>query len=471
MVYGTSVVLNKLMALLIVPIYARVLTTEELGIYDIAFTFATLLNLIGSLEILQGVSRYWPEQPNWYAKRLLTSTGFWFVIGTNIFLSIFFITTSLLFVNASNYNDLNIETVINIILYGLFYSVYSYLINQFRWEMRSNEYTLVVVLMTFLNLALLIFFCLFLQQGLHGAIMAQTLSYMIAGLVALFWLRRTFLFSFDMKLLNLMLKFSFPLVFSSLSIFFIAYANRFSLAYYTDLEEIGKLAVIMKIAGLLSLLYSGIQIALTPIIYNNYQKPSAPKDISNFFTWFCAVSALSLCAITFFANELIIVFLGHKYLSVAPLIVYAAIGLLLSQMYIFAPGLPLAKKSSQQMFTTLASGILGIILNVFLVKYFLLNGAIIAFMLSNAAFFFIWATWGNKYYPIPWQWSKIILSIAIAAIAFLCNKIIDLNSEVIGIYAQYVIKIFIIYLVYFIYVHIIKSIPTLRILKIILERS
>ena len=471
MVYGASVVLNKLMALLIVPIYARVLTTEELGIYDIAFTFATLLNLIGGLEILQGVSRYWPEQPNWYAKRLLTSTGFWFVVGTNVFLSIFFITTSFLFLNASNYNGLNIETVINIILYGLFYSVYSYLINQFRWEMRSNEYTLVVVLMTFLNLALLIFFCLFLQQGLHGAIMAQTVSYMIAGLVALVRLRRTFLFSFDMKLLNRMLTFSFPLVFSSLSIFFIAYANRFSLAYYTDLEEIGKLAVIMKIAGLLSLIYSGIQIALTPIIYNNYQKSSAPKDISNFFTWFCGVSALSLCAITFFSNELIIIFLGQKYISVAPLVIYAAIGLLLSQMYIFAPGLPLAKKSTQQMLTTIASGVLGIILNIILVKHFLLSGAVIAFMLTNASFFFIWATWGNKYYPIPWQWLKIILSISTATLAFICNRIIDLNSEAIGLYASYILKVIIISVVYFIYVYVVRSLPTLTKLKIIMERS
>lgn len=471
MVYGASIVLNKLMALLIVPIYARVLTTEDFGLFDVAFTFATLLNVVASLEILQGVSRFWPEQKDWYSKRLLASTGFWFVLGINTILAVGFIFITVLFVDAEFLNGIGFIVSIDIILYSFCYCIYSYLINQFRWEMRSKEYTFVVCFMTFLNLILLVIFCILLDKGLHGALMAQTISYLIAGIVSITRLRNTFLFKFNLHLLKAMIGFSFPLVFSGLAVFFISYANRFSLGYFASLEEIGKLAVIMKIGGLVSLIYSGVQIALTPIIYNNYENRSTPINISRFFTWFFGFSVFSVCVITLFSNELIIVFVGEKYSSVSPLVMYASIGLLLSQMYIFAPGLPLAKKSKLQLLATVVSGILSIMLNFILVKIFLLSGAVLAFMLSNASFFFLWAIWGNRYYPIPWQWRKIVLSLIIAATAVLCNIVVELNSDFFGRYIFYILKIIIAVLVFITLAYVVKSLPTVSKLKKSLRKN
>ena len=60
-VYGVSTVMTRAVALLLVPVYTRVLVPAEYGAIDILGIFANFVTLTVALEVTQAVARFLPD--------------------------------------------------------------------------------------------------------------------------------------------------------------------------------------------------------------------------------------------------------------------------------------------------------------------------------------------------------------------------------------------------------------------------
>ncbi|MGB1409800.1 polysaccharide biosynthesis C-terminal domain-containing protein [Alloalcanivorax venustensis] len=243
--------------------------------------------------------------------------------------------------------------------------------------------------------------------------LAQFMAAASASLACFYMLRSSYGPLFDTRLLKKMLLFSAPLVPAGFLVFLNLYVNRLALNHFMSLEEVGVFGIASRIAGIAALLIIGIRAALTPLIYENHRRPETPGEIATLFGWFLAFAFPACLGLSVFAREAILVLAKPAYAEAASLVIYLAPAMLMSQMYIFAPGIAITKKTYWQFWLTLASASVSVIANLVLVPLAGVTGAAIATLASALVFFFGWVWISQRLYPVPYAWSS-------AFVAMLC---------------------------------------------------
>lgn len=427
LVYGLASVLSKGLAIFLLPLYTRVLSPGDYGAYDLLITLGALANLVVALEIAQGLARYWADAPEPAERRRLASTSLWFsVLMYGLFLLVGLLAArqlNALVLGDARYLDAFRLGVGFIAVNGIYYL----LLNQFRWELRSKAYAVASVAYALFTLLFALVFCLWLDLGLVGVMLAQLLAATVASLLCLWLLRHTFGWLFDASQLRAMLRFSAPLVPAGLAVFISLYINRFALNHFGSLQDVGHFAIGSRIAGLAALLILGIQAALTPLVYQHYRDPQTPGQIARLFSWFMAVALAGCLFLALFARELLMLFATPEFMAGAALVGVLAPSLLLSQMYIFAPGIAIAKKTHWQLWVTLLSAATSVVGNCLLVPLWGPWGAAVSTLLASVVFFTSWLVLSQRLYPIPYDVVKAmfltLLFVICSAVGFIMDGV------------------------------------------------
>lgn len=425
LIYGLASVLSKGVGFFLLPLYTRVLSTADYGAFDLLITLSVLVNLSVALEVSQGLARYWGDTEVSFQRRKLASTTFWFTLGMY---SLFWV-ASMLASSRLNLLLLGNAAYLDAFRLGLGFitinGIYYLLLNQFRWELRSKAYAMVSFCYVLMTLFFAIILCLWLGKGLEGVMLAQLLAVLFSTLLCLWLLRTTFGFFFDLKTLVTMLNFSVPLVPASLAIFVSLYINRVALLHFGSLEDVGLFGIGSRIAGLSALLILGIQAALTPLVYQHYRDPETPHQIAKLFGWFTAVALAGCLFLAVFSRQLLTIFAPAEYLNGASLVALLAPAFLLSQMYIFAPGIAIQKKTIWQLWVALLSAVVSVIGNWLLVPLWGGFGASVATLLTALVFFFAWLSVSQRLYRIPYNWRASLLGVMAFIVCALAGAQLD----------------------------------------------
>jgi O-antigen/teichoic acid export membrane protein len=162
-IYSVSSLFSKGILLFMLPLYANVLTPEEFGVLDLLLTLGVLINLTVALEIVQSVSRFWPEISESKARKRLASTSLWFsVMMYGIFLAFGLLyapqLTERLLGNIHYLEEFRLAIGF-IAVNGIYYLLH----NQFRFELRSLSHAKTSLAYAIFSLLLGFFFCLYLE--------------------------------------------------------------------------------------------------------------------------------------------------------------------------------------------------------------------------------------------------------------------------------------------------------------------
>ncbi len=400
-VYVVGSILARGIALLMLPLYTRVLAPADYGALDLIVTCGVLVNLVVPLETAQALARFWNEREAGEPRRRLAGTAWSFTLaGYALFAAI---TLPLAEPIAhSLFGDLRFAGALRagltfIAANGLFLLLQ----NQFRWELRPRAYVAVGVLYALLTMSLVAAFALGLGAGLEGVLWAQFTAAALCTALSLWWLRGTLMFTLHRADLAELLRFSLPLVPAGIAVFASFYVNRLMLNALATLDDVGQFGIASRLAGMVTLVLVGIQGALTPLIYAHHHEPETPARLARLFEGFVAVALVACLAIGLFGRELIATFATADYAAAAPLLIWLAPTALLAQMYIFAPGIAIAKKTTWQLSITLCSAVLGAVLNWMLIPLAGPAGAALATLAAAVLFFGAWLVASQKLYLLP----------------------------------------------------------------------
>lgn len=410
LIYGLASVLSRGLAIFLLPLYTRVLSPSDYGVYDLLITLGALANLVVALEVAQGLARHLADTHDPTQRRVLISTSLWF----SVLMYAIFLLLGLLAATPLTRWLLGGEQYVAAFQLGLGFiaanGIYNLLLNQFRWELRSKAYALVNFGSALLTLLLTAWLGLVLKMGLPGVMLAQLLAQVLAALLGFWLLRKGFGLLFSVAQLRAMLRFSLPLVPAGLAVFISLYLNRFALKEFASLEEVGLFGIASRIAGLSVLLIMGIQAALTPLVYQHYREPETPRQIARLFSWFLAFAFPVCLFLALFAHEMLTLLTTIGFLGGAPLVAILAPALLLSQMYVFAPGIAIHKRTLWQLWVTLVSALVSLLGNWLLVPVYGGAGAAVATLISASVFFALWVVISQRLYFIPFAWYRIATS-------------------------------------------------------------
>ena len=406
-VYGIASVLSRGVSFLLVPLYTRALAPGDYGIVDMIVMLTSLVNLTVALEISQAVARFYGDASTEGERVVLASTSLWFTVAAYALFGVLGTVAaaplSAVLLDSTAHAGVMRLAMASIVSYGLFYLVQ----NQLRWMLEPIRYAVASLAMTVVTVVVAILLVTVLHMGVRGVMLAQFAGNLAGGVIALVFARGQYRLRFDWPVCRAMLRFSLPLVPSGVGVFVALYVDRIMIRAVLSLHEVGIFGVGYRIASIIALLMVGIQGALTPLIYAHHREPETPHQLARIFRLFAAAALLAILALTAFARDIIALAATPEYSRAAAVVPLLAPALLLASMYVFAPGLTIAKRTGAVALLNIGGAVLNTVLNLLLVRPFGIVGAAAATFLSTAGVFAGYVVLSQRLYPIPHRWGRL----------------------------------------------------------------
>ena len=424
--YTAGNILVRGVSIVLVPFYTRVLTPGDYGALDMLTVLAGLINVTVALEITQGLARHLPESQTQEQTRGFASTALWFAFGAY---TIFLIAGMLgaewlarVVLGEGGSVSLMRVAIASIWMNGMFYLVQ----NQLRFTMRPAAYSIAGFVYALVSLGVAVILVLGLHQGVAGFFYGQ-IAGAVTGLgVGFFYARESYGLVFDRKLLQEMLAFSAPLVPSSLGVFGMVYVDRIAIRKLMTLHDVGLYGVGYRLVSVIAILLIGVQRAIVPLIFSRFREKETPFELARIFRLFIAAGLVMWAGVTLFSHEILALFTTPAFYEGAKVASLLAGATLVSNMYMFMPGLDLEKKTSIVGVLNLTGAVMNTGLNFALIPSLGIRGSALATLLSSGFVFAGYTVLSQRYYPVPHQWLRLA-AVVIPTVA-LTSYIASLSS-------------------------------------------
>lgn len=431
-VYGVTRFLVQGISFFLVPVYTRVLTPEEFGVFDLLTVVGSIAVVLVGLEVTQGVARLLPESRSEAEKAAFASTSLWFCVcayGLFCLVALAFAgpLTGALFGSAEHRGEFQLAALATC-ANGLFLLVS----NQLRWDLKATRNGVANLANASVALGLSVVLVVRFHLGVAGFFWGQLGGSAVGFVLALVFSSGRYRWAFDAARLRELLAFSLPLVPASLGVFVTLYVDRVAINMLMSLSDVGIFGVAYRLAAVVGLIVGSFQRALTPLIYTHYRDSETPKQLARAFRYFVGAALLGWLTLALFSGELVALFAAQEYAAAASVLPLLTGALILSNMYIFAPGLDLAKRTKAVSVIILGGAVLNTALNFLLIPLWGLQGAALATCSSAAAVFAAYMIPSQRLYFVAHDWKNLGLAAAGTFAAFLLGELLGGGSTSLG---------------------------------------
>jgi O-antigen/teichoic acid export membrane protein len=413
-VYTVAAAIPGLAGVVLLPVYTRYLSAEEYGLVDLVTLTYTVVTVVATLEVSQGLARHLPEAKEVEARRRLSSTAFWFT-GATMLSAVILVLLAAPWVAPLVLQKTNAVGLLKIGgLTAVVGAVYGVALRQLRWTFRPHAF-LAVTAITSIATAAATLFCLWqYDQGPAALLLGQTVGSAVGLALAWRLARDGLALTWDRTAARQMLTFSSPLVASTLGFLAAGQASRWIIAHVGSLEAAGHFGVGTRVASILGFAASGLQLSLAPLIYRAHRDAKTPDDIAISFRHFVAAALLLWAGLTLFAPEILRAVAAPEFQAAAPLIAPLGAAVVINTAMIFAPGLEIRHRTRWVAAVGVCGGALHMPLSWIAVEHFGAMGAATAMCVIAILQMSLIFGMSQKCYPVPHRWRTLLGAIAIA---------------------------------------------------------
>jgi O-antigen/teichoic acid export membrane protein len=409
-IYGLGNLSIKLIGLILFPIYTQQLSLTEYGILGIIEVSTQLFIAFFGLSLYSAFFRYYWDQQFVDKKKsmlfniliiLLLSIGIMFIITIPLSTKI-----SRLLFDTIHYQYLVTLMIISAGL-QILNNVPATLI---RLQEKPVLYSVANIVRLVITLVLTIYFIVYLGRDLNGIYEAQIIGQIAYSLFLLRFIIRNLYLKYDKYIIKVLLAFSFPLVFSSVSGILLNVTDRYCLKFLTELSDVGLYSAGYKIASAIAFIISAGQLAITPMIYKKIDDPDSKRFYSKIMTYFTYAVMIMVIGLSIFGKEVIKVLSQNAdywdSYRIIPIISFSVIFSMLG--YTSITGLSIIKKTNIIATITIIISIINLGLNLLFIPFFESIGAAIATLLTQLIYFISVYYYSQKYYHIPYETGKVV---------------------------------------------------------------
>lgn len=417
--YGAAAILTAATTIILLPLYTHLLTPGEIGQIELLTIVTTIVHVSVALEIAQGLARHLPEAVERLDRRAFASTAFDFTAVAYTLLALvglaFAAPIAAVFLGSEGSADLVRVAIVATFAAGFM----RILLADLRGELRPKAYAVVSILYTVIAVGGAVVLLGLLHTGPQGVFIAQALGAAVGAIVAVRSSSEVrILGAFDRNRLREMLAFSMPLVPSSLGVIVAWSIDRIAIGQLMGVGDVGIFSVGFRIAQAGGLLMVAFQLALTPLIYQRHASPETRDDLERIFRVFVGFAVVVCLAVGLFGGIALALLAPADYAPAAGVIAVLAPAILLANMYVFAPGLGIAKRSGLIAVLSLGVAALNTCLAFALIPILGIYGAATATLIGSATSFVAYMVMSQRTYPVPHRWPRL-LSATIIAIGLL----------------------------------------------------
>jgi O-antigen/teichoic acid export membrane protein len=415
-IYGAGRAMQKFLTALMLPLFTAFLSTSDYGVIGMVVTVTTFLDVFVTLGFDVAFTRFYFDDKD-PKNRGKVITHVFFVdffypavlLGTLI---AFMPQISELVMGGPGYTiyfDIGVATLFFTNLSDLPFTL-------LRLEHRPWTFTSFTLARVIIQVPMAVVFLAVFHLGPEGYLGANLLTAIILNVAALPIYVPKLRWLWDWELMKDMLAFAIPAMFTAVSFFFLKLSDRFFLLHYQGKAEVGLYTVANSLAQPLYIVGMAFRMAWPQWHYAKLNQPEVHKRmVSRSSTYFMAFNAILLVLVGMYLPVVMHLMLNHKFWSIGPTTFVLTLSVALYNLYfIFWIGCNVAKKNRLvPVITLIASGV-NVGLNFILVPAYGMWAAawttVLGFGILAVLVYFI----SNKWYPIPYEWRRLI-TLAVAS--------------------------------------------------------
>ena len=414
-IYGVGGLVQRLLAVLLLPLYLHYLSTSDYGKIETLVALTTILFTLLRAAIQNSFFRFYFDSEDDDYRRRIVRTSFWATMtAATVALAAGLVLAEpisrALFSTGGNANLVRAAFV------GLWASMnYDQLTALFRVEERSVSFTIASLTNVFLTIGLTVLLVVFLHKGPIGVIVGN-FSGTLAVWSALAAYRRYQLgFEFDRSLFRRMLAFGWPFVPSTVALSAIDFNDRFFLVKLDGTDDVGRYALGVRIAAALVFLIWAFRLAWPAFAYSIRNDDEARRAYGFVLTYIVFIGSWGALALSLFAPWLVRILGPHDFWAgskVVPPLAFAAVVFGAYVVVLISVGR--AKRTASNFVITGAAALLSIVLNLLLIPPFGMIGAASATLSAYVAMF-AGMTWkAQQVFRVPYQWRRVATALGTA---------------------------------------------------------
>ena len=403
------VVLGNLLPLLTLPIFTRILTPEDYGVWGLAQVYALFVNGIANFGLTIGYERNFFEYKEEKKVAGLLFTTLLFVTISFIFFG--FITY--FFKNQFSQWIIGSPDHSNILFWSYcatgIMGLKSYFLIYFKNTENAKTFTKYAISDSILVVLISLFLVAYLRIGIIGLVWGQLMASFIIFSILTVTFARSIPINFNFKALKDSLKISLPL---TPRIFFGIIGKQFNKYLIGLLNTVGGVGIFnigQKIAHIVFSYMTAIENVFLPQVYKRMfeQGEEGKTSIGHYLTPFLYLSILLGIIISLFSEEIIIILTPRSYYGAIDVVTILS---MLYGTYFFGkiPQLIYAKKTHITSMLTLVSIGLNIAINIPFIYQWGVMGAAWGTLLAGILTITIYFIVSQHYYKIEWEYRKIV---------------------------------------------------------------
>jgi len=415
-IYGLSTYIQKFIGVFLLPLYTALLTPEDYGILDLLGTVAIISIYLVVAGTDSSLSYYYFRKEHIKERPIMVSST---LIIRITFASVILIVVGLLSEKLSILifgKDYSLFFILTGISLGV-QSIYSFFTDLIRFEKRPWIFTWVSVSNLLVNISFNIYFILILKKGIWGAIMASVISYSLMALFTIFYVFNRYGIHFSKAWTLKILKYGSPLIGTAFAVWILTTTDRYFLAHYRNVADIGIYAVGVKLASFLGLVSGALQMAWSPYAMDIQYEPNAKKIYAKVFFIYFVVNILAVFFISMFSIDLLKVFTQPAYYTAKAVVPFLCMSVVFfSGYFIVSIGIAVTKKAQHTIWITLTAAAVNIGMNFLLTPAIGAVGAALSIMTANFLIFILTLSVSQKLYPIDYGYLRVVALLLPAAV-------------------------------------------------------
>lgn len=414
-IYGCADFAFKFINFATFPLFAYALSIEEFGVYALAIVFSNFVGIFFNCGLNNALQKYYLDPFTSINQRpYIVTTGLICLLINAVLVCI------VLFAGFWFYRDLQHNIVFPMVLWVFLNSLglqfNTYCMDIIRLQFRPWRFTLLLFLQNGYMVGLGLFFVLKMQWGAFGYLLGTALGYLLNAPLCLWMIRRELAVTFDRKIALSLLRFGYPFIFVGIAYWLFGSMDRWMLEEMSDLNQVGLYSIAFKIGNILIFINMAFGQAWSPRALELYRNdPSYRLLYSKFLTsWFFILIAVST-TLALFCREILMLLTPESYWPAAHLMPAISLSLAFFGItQILAMPLTLEGKTVHYLWASwLAAGV-NFVLNWVLIPSYGAQGATFSTLCANIALCLYYGIATQKLHPLPLEYRKLLLCLALA---------------------------------------------------------
>lgn len=446
-IYGLSTILARMINFFFVPIYTRVLTQGSYGSYTEIMSYIAVLQVVlvlgletGCFKFANGIKNGGGSQKDSFAP---FSSAFLMVCGVSL---LFFAVIAMFAAPLSDFIGCQSYRTVIYFVAGILVSdsITAVLFAKLRYEQKAVKFalfkTIKIVSETGFNLLLFFFFpgWAAARQGswllelipaephFSYIILAVFLSCVVCFLLFIPELFRISL-KFDRKLAGQMLLYSIPLMVAGLPGIINDGLDRLLFRFFSPeggdwRATLGVYQAAVKLAVIMNLFIQMFRYAAEPFFFAREREKNSKELYAKVMEYFVAFCMFIFLGVLLYMDLLGLI-LGRDFrgaLGTVPFMLFSY--MLLGILFNVSMWYKLSGHTKFAVNITLSGLAVTAVINMTLMPYFSYWASVAAHLLSALVMLLYSLRLGNKYYPVPYRWRRIMEYIAAAIVILLAVK-------------------------------------------------